>query len=52
VNKAEPLFFMSEIAEATQGFLNDKVCTFLAKHAAVVESIHITDQYTGYVQDR
>ena len=34
--------FMSEIAEATQGFLNDKVCVdILAKHAAVVESIHM-----------
>lgn len=51
VNKAEPLFFTSEIPEATQAFLSDKNCTFLAKYSTIVESVHITDQYTGFVQD-
>lgn len=50
VSKAEPLFYISEIAEATQCFL-ERNTTFLSKHSHDIDSIHISDQYTGYVQD-
>lgn len=45
------LFQLSESAEIAGSVLNEKMMAFVAKHSKQIQSIHVTDQYTGMVQD-
>lgn len=41
---------MSEIQEATSAVLDTRVVTAINKYAAMIESIHVSDQYSGQKQ--
>ena len=41
---------MSELPEALPAFLTKSILTALNKHAAIIESLHVSDQYTGFVE--
>lgn len=45
------VYQLSESGEVTGCVLNDKMVAFIAKHYQEIQSVHITDQYTGMVQD-
>ncbi len=51
-SRIDSLFLASESGEVTSNVLTDKILTFVSKHAMDILSIHITDQYTGLVQER
>ena len=44
-------FLLSELRDATSLFLSDRILTLIDKHSDILESIHISDQYTGFVQE-
>ncbi len=52
MTRADGLFLATESGEVTTSILTDRVMAFVSKHAMDILSIHITDQYTGLVQDR
>lgn len=47
----ETFWVLSEIPEATSAVLSHTTLQFLNKHASAIESLHISDQYTGFVQN-
>lgn len=44
-------FLLSELRDASSIFLSDRILTLIGKHRDILESIHISDQYTGFVQE-
>ena len=48
----DTFWVLSEIPEATSSILNHTTLQFLNKHASAIESLHVSDQYTGFVQER
>ena len=48
----ETFWVLSEIPEATSAVLSHTTLQFLNKHASAIESLHISDQYTGFVQNK
>ena len=45
------LYHLSESGEVTGCVLNDKMMAFITKHYKEIQSVHISDQYTGKIQD-
>ena len=45
-------YFASEIRDASSLFLSERILSLIAKHSDILESIHISDQYTGFVQEK
>ncbi len=52
MGRADGLFQATESGEVTASVLSERIMTFIAKHSHDILSIHITDQFTGLVQDR
>ena len=48
----EDMFLASESGEVASSVLNERVLSFIDKHSREIVTIHITDQYTGAVQER
>ena len=48
----DALFVLPEFAESCSAFLTPTLCALLNKHSDRLESLHISDQYTGFVTDR
>ncbi len=46
------LHLLYEVAEASNIFLSQHNVSILNKHCSSLESLHISDQYTGLLQDR
>jgi hypothetical protein len=52
-NLPEGFSLLSEIAEASSGMLDSRLLAMLSKYSTMIESIHISDQYSGIaVQDQ
>lgn len=47
----DALFVLPEFAESCSAFLTPSLCALLNKHSDRLESLHISDQYTGFVTD-
>ena len=45
-------YLLSEIRDASSLFLSDRILTLVGKHSDILDSIHVSDQYTGFVQER
>ena len=45
------LYQLSESGEVAGCVLSERMMSFIAKHCKEIQSVHISDQYTGMVQD-
>ena len=45
------LYLLSEIRDASSLFLSERILALIGKHSDILESMHISDQYTGFIQE-